>query len=87
METLLTLPVHPLRADLAELVRQQLPPDLQNRLAIAVEGDAYRLSCSVTFRAEDGRKWVYKLGHGELGGWVMACRLPDAAIAELCVSV
>lgn len=74
-------------ADIAEIVRSQLPRTLADRLHIELRSDPYHLRTTARFKDDSGRKYECQLENDRIGTRVLACRIPDVFLARLCVEV
>ena len=75
------------REDLRAVLLAQLPRDLQTRLTVTIETDAYHLGGKAKFRnPKTGQEWEATLGVADIEGIPVACVVPDWVINHLCIA-
>lgn len=74
-----------LASDMRALIVAQLPRDLQGRLSVIVDTDAYRVGGKVRLMDGKGGSWEVRLLAMDIEGVPIACRMPDWFIDHLCL--
>jgi len=71
--------------DIELLIYEQLPERLWDMLRVELRTDPYHLGTTLKLVTDDGRTWTTRLKLDWWNGRRIACKLPDAFVAQLCL--
>ncbi len=74
-------------SDITQVVYEQLPDGIRQKLSVKVSADSYRLVAKAHFKDEQGREFECTLQSTRVSGRDIACVVPEVFIAHLCAVV